>query len=336
MSPHVSRQVVLATRPTGIPQQEHFAEREVELPPLQQDQLLVRNAYLSVDPAMRGWVSSAANYSQPVGIGEVMRSYAVGTVLESRHPAYRPGDVVMGSFGWQTLAVVGADAVWRTVAEDDLPPSLSLGVLGLTGLTGWAATHRTLRPRPGSTVVVSSAAGAVGSVVGQLARRLGCRTVGIAGGPEKAARCLSEFGFDIGLDYRSPDFDAELAGATPDGVDHYFDNTSGPITDAVLQRLSTHASAVACGTAAIHSWDPWPSGPRVDRILLTQRARIEGFLAFDHMDALPVAVSELADMIRVGALNYREHVLDGLESAPGAIAMLYAGENTGKLLVRLP
>lgn len=329
------REVVLSTRPTGIPGPEHFTVREASSPPPQDGQLVVRVTHVSVDPAMRGWVNAAANYSEPVGIGQVMRSFGVGDVVESRHPEYVVGDVVMGMLGWQEVAVVGADAVWRKVTETDLPRSLSVGVLGLTGLTAWAGVTSVLRPRPGSTVVVSSAAGAVGSVAGQLAASLGCRTVGIAGGPEKAQRCVEEFGFHAGVDYRSDTFADDLAAATPEGVDHYFDNTSGPITDAVLTRLNPHSSMMVCGTAAYSSWDPWPQGPRVERIVLTQRARIEGFLAFDHLDALPEAVAGLADLIRTGALVQREHTLRGIEEAPGAIQMLYSGANDGKLVVQL-
>lgn len=329
------RQVVLSARPTGIPGPEHFAVQEAPAPAPQEGQLVVRVTHVSVDPAMRGWVNAAANYSEPVGIGAVMRSFGVGDVLESRHPGYAVGDVVMGWLGWQEVAVVDTDAVWRKVTEADLPRSLSLGILGLTGLTAWAGVTKVLRPRPGSTVVVSSAAGAVGSVAGQLATSLGCRTVGIAGGPEKARRCVEEFGLDAGVDYRSDTFVEDLAAATPDGVDHYFDNTSGAITDAVLARFNPHSSMMVCGTAAYSSWDPWPQGPRVERIVLTQRARIEGFLAFDHLDALPEAVADLAALIREGKLVHREHILQGIEEAPGAIQMLYSGANDGKLIVEL-
>lgn len=335
MSRHTNRQIVLRARPAAIPQAEHFAVEESPVPDLADGQFLVRNSHLSIDPAMRGWVSTTANYSEPVAIGEVMRSLAVAEVVASRHPDFATGEVVMGMFGWQELAVVTPEAVWRKITEDDLPRSLALGVLGLNGLTAWAGVHRVLRPRPGSTVVVSSAAGAVGSTVGQLAKAAGCRTVGIAGGPMKARWCTDEYGFDVGLDYRSGSFEADLVEATPDGVDHYFDNTSGPITDAVVRRLTPHSSMLVCGTAAISSWDPWPSGPRLERIVLTQRARIEGFLAFDHLDALPEAVAHLADLVRTGHLAYREHVLEGLDAAPGAITMLYSGQNTGKLIVQL-
>jgi hypothetical protein len=335
MSTMTTHEVALVARPNGVPQAEHFAMQETTLPELAENQLLVENSYLSVDPAMRGWANAAANYSEPVPLGTAMRALAVGKVLESQHPDYAPGEIVMGMFGWHELAVVEASTVWRKVTETDLPESYSLGVLGLTGLTAWAGVHRVLRPRPGGTLVVSSAAGAVGSVVGQLGAQLGCRTVGIAGGPEKAARCTEEFGYDVGLDYRADDFVDQLAAATPDGIDAYFDNTSGPITDAVVSRLNTHASMMVCGTAAIQSWDPWPTGPRMERILLTQRARVEGFLAFDHFDVFEQAVAELADLVRSDDITVREHILEGLESAPESINMLYTGANTGKLVIKL-
>ena len=331
-----SQQVILTSRPHGIPGPEHFSLRTAPAPEPSAGQIVVRNRYLSVDPAMRGWVSSVANYSEPVPVGAVMRSFAVGEVLESRHEQFQPGQWVMGMFGWQEVALVDAESIWRTVTETDLSPSLALGVLGLNGLTAWAGVHKVLRPRPGSTVVVSTAAGAVGSIVGQLVTQMGCRAVGIAGGPEKAARCVDEFGYAVGLDYRADDFVEQLTHATPDGVDHYFDNTAGAISDAVLQRLAPHSSVLVCGTAALSSWDPWPHGPRVERVLLTQRARMEGFLAFDHLEGLPLAVSALADLVRQGTLSTREHILEGLESAPGAIQMLYSGQNEGKLVIRLP
>jgi NADPH-dependent curcumin reductase CurA len=327
--------VVLRSRPHGIPQAEHFALVEAPVRPPEAGELLVRAEFLSVDPAMRGWVSDVANYSDPVPVGEVMRSFAVGTVVASAAPAYRPGDRVMGLFGWQEYATVDAGAVLRRVDEDDLPLSLSLGVLGLTGATAWFGLEAIARPRAGETVVVSTAAGAVGSVVGQLAALAGCRTVGIAGGPEKVRLCVEEFGYDAAVDHRSPTLAADLAAAVPDGVDVYFDNTSGPISDLVLPRVNRRARIVVCGTAAISSWDPWPAGPRVERHLLTKAARMEGLLFFDHQHRLPEAVAALAGLVRDGRLRYREDVLEGLESAPGAIAGLYRGENLGKRVIRL-
>ena len=335
MNTPLNRQVILAARPDGIPQAEHFELREAELPQLRDGEIRVRNHVLSVDPAMRGWVSAVANYSKPVAIGEVMRSFAAGEVIESRHPGFAPGDRVSGLFGWQDYASVPANAVTRKLREHDLPLSASLGVLGLNGCTAYFALLEVGQPKPGETVVISTAAGAVGSIVGQIAKLRGCRTIGITGGPEKQRQCLEEFGYDAAIDYKAGPIDAALAQAAPAGVDVYFDNTSGPISDAVLRQLAVRSRVVVCGTAALASWDPWPQGPRVERHLLVKRARMEGFLIFDYAERTEEAVAQLADWVRTGRLAYREDILDGLAHAPGAIARLYRGENRGKLLIRL-
>jgi len=330
-----NRQVVLAGRPDGIPQATHFALREADLPALPDGHILVRNHLLSVDPAMRGWVSAVANYAKPVEIGEVMRSFAVGEVIQSRHPAFAPGAYVSGLFGWQDYAAVPIGAVTREVQEHDLPLSTAIGVLGLNGTTAYCALLEIGQPKAGETVVVSTAAGAVGSIVGQIARLKGCRTVGITGGPEKRRLCLEAFGYDAAIDYKAGPIDSALAAAAPAGVDVYFDNTAGPISDSVLRQLAVRARVVVCGTAALSSWAPWPQGPRVERHLLVKRARMQGFLMFDHVDRREEAVAQLAAWVRGGQLTYREHILDGIEQAPGAIARLYRGENNGKLLIRL-
>lgn len=308
---------------------------EADDQPPRDGELLVRNLFLSVDPAMRGWVSAVSNYSEPVAIGGVMRSWAVGRVLESRSPLYAVGDLVVGMFGWTEVATVPAAAVDRRL-EDRLPASTALGVLGMTGVTAWFGMLEVGQPRPGDTVVVSSAAGGVGSVAGQIARLSGCRTVGIVGGPRKAHLCTDEFQYDAAVDYRSPSFADDLADACPDGVDVYFDNTGGPISDAVLPMINEHARIVICGTAAFSSWDPWPSGPVPTRHLLTKRARMEGFLYFDYEHRLDEALSRLTPLVASGRIRYREDVLDGLESAPDAIAGLYRGDNLGKRIIRLP
>jgi hypothetical protein len=328
-------QVILARHPEGIPQPEHFALREAALPEPRDGEILVRNHVLSVDPAMRGWVSAVANYSKPVAIGEVMRSFAAGEVIESRHHGFAPGERVSGLFGWQDYAAVPASAVTRKVREHDLPLSAALGVLGLNGTTAYFALLEVGQPKPGETVVVSTAAGAVGSIVGQIAKLKGCRTIGITGGPEKRRQCLEEFGYDAAIDYKAGPIDAALAEAAPAGVDAYFDNTAGPISDSVLRQLAVRARVVVCGTAALSSWDPWPQGPRVERHLLVRRARMEGFLIFDYAGRTEEAVAQLADWLRAGKLAYREDILDGIEHAPGAVARLYRGENSGKLLIRL-
>lgn len=330
-----NRQVVLASRPNGIPQAEHFRLVESALPELRDGQFLVRNDFLSVEPAMRGWVNVVANYSDPVPIDGVMRSFAAGVVVASRHAAYAEGDAVMGMLGWQEYAVSDGTGIRRKVRETDLPLSLSLGVLGINGVTAYFALTEVGQPRPGDTVVVSTAAGAVGSAVGQIAKIAGCRTVGVTGGAEKVRTCVEEFGFDAAVDYKAANFQQALAEATQWGVDVYYDNTSGPITDAVLPRINKFARIVVCGTASVASWDPWPSGPRVERHLLNKAARMQGFLVWDYEHRYEEAVGKLASWVRTGRLKYREEILQGLETAPAAIAGLYRGENLGKRLIRL-
>mgnify|MGYP002622587351 CR=1 FL=1 len=330
-----NRQVLLKSRPVGIPQAEHFDIVKSPLPQPAEGQVLVRNQWLSVEPAMRGWVNAAANYSEPVPIGSVMRSLAAGTVQTSRHPDYRPGDWITGWFGWQEYAAVDAGAIQRKITETDLPPSTALGVLGLNGVTAYFGLLEVGQPKAGETVVVSTAAGAVGSCVGQLAKIKGCRAVGIAGGPQKTQLCREAFGFDAAIDYKSDDLVAALRSACPKGVDVYFDNTAGPISDAVMQQLAVGARVVICGTASVASWEPPPQGPRVERTLLVRRARMQGFVVLDYAARYDEALANLAGWVREGRIHYREDILDGIDQAPGAIAGLYRGENLGKRLIRL-
>ncbi len=335
MTARRNRQVRLKSRPNGIPQAEHFDIVEADVPELVVGQILVRNEYLSVEPAMRGWVSAVANYSTPVAVGDVMRAFSAGTVVASRHPGYREGDAVMGMLGWQHYAVSDGRAITRKVKETDLPLSLSLGVLGLNGITAYFGLLDLGQPRPGDTVVVSTAAGAVGSAVGQIARLMGCRTVGIAGGAVKTKLCREAFGYDSAIDYKAGDIKEMLTGSCPRGVDVYFDNTAGAISDAVLAQLAIGGRVVICGTASIASWDPPPMGPRVERHVLVKRARISGLLIFDYAHRYEEAIGRLADWVREGKLRYREDIADGIEHCPGAIAELYRGENLGKRLIHL-
>ena len=332
---HTNIQALLKSRPSGIPQSEHFEIVTSALPALEAGQLLVRNEFLSVEPAMRGWVNAAANYSDPVAIGSVMRSFAAGVVVASRHSSYVEGDQVMGLLGWQHYAITDGSTLRRKVLERDLPLSLSLGVLGINGVTAYFALTEIGQPRPGDTVVVSTAAGAVGSAVGQIAKIAGCRTVAITGGSAKLQLCRDEFGYDAAVDYKSPTFAADLAHACPHGVDVYYDNTSGEISDAVLRHINKHARIVICGTASVSNWEPWPSGPRVERHLLNKSARMQGFLVWDYEHRYEEAVRKLAPWVRDGSLHYREEILEGIASAPDAIAGLYRGENLGKRLIRL-
>ena len=332
----VNRRVLLRERPKGVPGPEYFTLEEAPLRELGAGEFLVHNRFLSADPAMRGWVNDAPNYSPPVPLGEVMRAFAVGEVVASRHPDYAEGETVSGMFGWQRFAISDGANVTRKVTETDLPTSLALGVLGLNGVTAYFGLLEVGAPKQGETVVVSTAAGAVGACVGQIAKIHGCRTVGIAGGAQKVALCREAFGYDAAIDYKgAAGLDEELKAACGHGVDVYFDNTCGPVSDAVMRHLATGARIAICGTAAIADWAPWPDGPRVHRQLLVKRARIQGFLIFDYAHRYAEALAQLAEWVRAGKLAYREHILDGLAEAPGAIQMLYRGENRGKLLIKV-
>ena len=331
-----NRQVWLRTRPNGIPRAANFGLREVALPTIKAGEFLVHNRFLSADPAMRGWIADSNNYVQRVEIGDTMRAFAAGVVIESRNEAYSVGDQVMGVFGWQEYAAVTPAQVWRKVGERDLPLSLSLGVTGINGLTAYFGLLDVLHPEVGETVVVSTAAGSVGSAVGQIAKIKGCRTVGVAGGTEKVRQCLDEFGYDAAIDYKAAkDVEAALVRHCPDGVDAFFDNTSGEIHDAVLRHINLHARIAICGTATFPSWEPWNQGPRPERHLLVKRATMQGFLTIDYAARFDDAATDLAGWIREGRLTYREDIQEGIESAPGSIEKLYSGENIGKLIIRI-
>jgi NADPH-dependent curcumin reductase len=331
----LNRQVILTSRPTGVAQAENFTIVETTNAPLNDGEVRVRNSFLSVEPAMRGWIADAGNYSAPVAIGSVMRALAVGEIVESRCPDYRVGDIVTGWFGWQEQVVATPDAIVRRVMETDLPHSLTLGVLGINGVTAHLALTQIGEPKTGDTVLVSTAAGSVGSAAGQIANILGCRTVGIAGGPDKAAQCTHDFGYTAAIDYKAPGLSDAIAAACPDGINVYYDNTAGDISDAVYPHLALNARVVICGTASISAWNPWPSGPRVERHLLVKRARMQGFVIFDHMDKYEASVAQLANWVRSGQLTYVEDILDGLEACPDALAGLYRGENKGKRIIKL-
>ena len=335
MSERQQRAVVLASRPEGIPQAAHFSIVSRAVPALADGQVLVRNRYLSVEPAMRGWVNAAANYSTPVGIGEVMRSFAAGHIVESRHPDWPVGTAVTGLFGWQEFATIDPAVIDHRVEATDLPLSTALGVLGINGITAHYGLLKIGEPHPGNTVLVSTGAGAVGSAVGQIAKLHGCKTIAITGGETKRSLCLQRFAYDQAVDYQREDFAAQLAQACAGGIDIYFDNTSGKISDAVMPYLNVGARVIICGTASIANWDPPPLGPRVERHLLVKRARMQGFVILDHKDHYATARADLARWLREGKLQYEEDVLEGIEQAPDAIAGLYRGDNLGKRLIRL-
>jgi hypothetical protein len=330
-----NRRVLLVGRPAGIPLATDFAIDNAPLAPLVSGQFRVRNHYLSVDPAQRGWAADVSNYSQPVPLGSVMRALAVGRIVASRHPDFPVGTGVYGWFGWQQFATAGPADVLTRVADTGLPLSAHAGVLGINGLTAWLAFHDLGRPRGGETVLVSTAAGAVGSIVGQLAKAAGCVVVGLTGSDEKAALCLRDFGCDRAFNYRSRPLDRLLAEALPEGADIFFDNVGGEILDRALRSLRPGGRLIQCGTASIASWDPAPTGPRNEREVLTRRLTWSGFVIFDHAARFAEAAAGLVALIRAGALTYREDIRVGLDEAPGALGDVYAGRNTGKTLIDL-
>lgn len=331
----MNRQVLLKSRPAGIPQAANFEIKEAPIPSLSSAKILVRNHYLSVEPAMRGWVSDVGNYSAPVAIGAVMRALAVGRIEASSVAEYAVGEYVKGMFGWQDYALVDAAQIERTVPDDGLSITTSLGVLGINGLAAYFGLLDVGQPRGGDTVVVSTAAGAVGSCVGQIANLMGCRTVGIAGGAIKTELCTAAFGYAAAVDYKADNFESALGHACPNGIDVYFDNTAGGISDAVLKLLNVNARVVICGTASIANWNPPPLGPRVERVLLTKRVRMQGFVIFDYAARYGEALAALTPWVKQGLIHYREEILDGIDHAPDAIAGLYRGENLGKRLIKL-
>jgi NADPH-dependent curcumin reductase CurA len=335
MADSINRKIVLSSRPVGIPRAEHFSIEESPIPELAEGQFLLRNKFLSVSPAMRGWVNAVKNYSIPVAIGEVMRANSVGEVIASRHADYKEGDNLVGMFGWQSHAVGDGSEVSQKIEPKGAPLSAYLGILGVSGLTAYFGLLDIGEPKPGETVVVSTAAGSVGSVVGQIAKIKGGRAVGITGSDEKVKLCVQGFGYDAAVNYKAPDFADQLAQACPDGVNIYYDNTAGTISDTVYSHLAMRARCIVCGTISVESWDPPPPGPRIERYILVNRARFQGFVIYDYRDRWPEAQGELTNWLNEGKLTYREDILDGLEQAPTSIERLYAGENMGKLSIQI-
>ncbi len=331
-TPARNRRVLLARRPADIPLKEDFALDEAAVPEPGDGEFLVRNIYLSVDPAQRGWASAEGNYSAPVPLGGPMRALAVGIVLRSRNPDVREGEYLYGWFGWQDYAVARTDAILNR-GRHGVPLSAYAGLLGINGLTAFLALTELGRPRSGETLLVSTAAGAVGSLVGQIGKRLGCRTVGLTSSAAKMERCRSRFRYDDALSYRGDDFAARLDAAVPGGVDVFFDNTGGPILDVALRRMRVGGRLVQCGTASIAGWNPPPTGPRNEREILTRRLVWSGFVVFDYMSRFTTASATLSEWFLAGELAVEEHISDRIEDAPDAIRQLYAGENDGKRLI---
>ena len=326
-------QIILTNRPHGWVQESDFRLVQTDLPALQDGEILVQNTYLSLDPYMRSRMNAAKSYAKPVELGEVMVGGTVGVVVASKNSRFREQETVLGHFGWQQYGISKGDDL-RKMTNQQVPPSAYLGVLGMPGLTAWVGLIDIGQPKPGETVVVSAASGAVGSAVGQLAKVRGCRAVGIAGGKAKCDYVVDELGFDACVDYKAGHLVEDLAAATPDGIDVYFDNVGGEILDAVLVRLNPFARVTLCGLISQYNVTQ-PYQLRNFHSLLVNRVKLQGFIITDRVDLWPQAQSELEELVAQGLLKYRESIVEGLENAPRAFIGMLKGENFGKQLVKL-
>lgn len=330
------KRIVLASRPSGAVSPDNFRLEQMPVPELADGQVLVRNHYLSLDPYMRGRMNEGKSYATPQPLNEVMIGGTVGEVVASRNPKYTVGDKVLGMFGWQEMGVSDGSGMQK-VDTSKIPLSAYLGAVGMPGVTAWYGLNRIIAPKAGETVVVSAASGAVGGVVGQLAKMAGCRAVGIAGGKEKCDYVVNELGFDACVDYKAATDPKALytmiKEATPQRVDGYFENVGGEILDAVLSRMNPFGRIAVCGMIAGYDGEPLPL--KNPQLILVSRLKIEGFIVSEHMDVWPQALSELGGAVAQGKLKFRESVAQGLESAPEAFMGLLKGKNFGKQLVKL-
>lgn len=327
-----NRQWRLARRPVGRVEVNDFEQTEEPIPQPGEGQVLVRNRWLAFEPAMRGWMEDRPNYIPPVGLGEVMRGMAVGEVTESHLDGYAPGDLVVGTTGWQEWALGGA--MLRKLAPGT-DPKLALSVLGMTGVTGYFGLLDVGQPKEGDTVVVSGAAGATGSVAGQIAKIRGCRVIGVAGGADKCAWLTDKAHFDAAIDYKSEDVGARLSELCPDGIDVFFDNVGGEVLDEVLARIARGARIVICGAISRYSLEELPPGPRHYINLMVQRARMEGFVVLDYFARFEEATTALAGWVADGRITWEADVQQGFENVPTTLIRLYTGANFGKQLLQL-
>ena len=330
-----NRQVKLAARPVGTPKREDFTFETVEVAPLAKGEVLVKVSHLSLDPAMRGWMNDTKSYSPPVGLGEVMRSFSAGTVEKSNNPAFKPGDAVQGMFGVQRYAISKGERVLK-VDTRQAPLQRWIGGLGMPGWTAYFGLIEVGQPKAGETVVVSAASGAVGSVVGQIAKIKGCRAVGIAGGPDKCRYVTQELGFDACIDYKARDLAAQLKEACPKGIDVNFENVGGEILDTVLLQMNVFGRVALCGLISGYNATEMPAGPKNIRAVLTQRLKMQGLIVSDWANRIPEAIVQLGLWHKEGKLKIREDVREGgIDAYPDVLNLLYTGGNFGKLVLKV-
>ena len=327
-----NKQILLASRPTGWVEESNFKLVETPVPQIADGQVLVRNHFLSLDPYMRGRMNDAKSYAAPVNLGDVMVGGTAGEVVASKNPKFAVGDKVVGYLGWQ-LYGVSDGAMLMKVDDRHIPLSAYLGTVGMPGVTAWYGLMDICQPKPGETVVVTAASGAVGSVVGQLAKLKGCRAVGIAGGAEKCRYVVDELDFDACVDYKAGNLWKDIKAATPNGIDCLFENVGGEIFDVLLGRMNAFSRIALCGLIAQYNSEPYPM-KNIGSVLMN-RIRMQGFIVSEHMERWPVALAELGQGVATGKIKYRETVAQGLENAPQAFIGLLKGANLGKQLVKL-
>jgi NADPH-dependent curcumin reductase len=334
MTSGINHQIRLGARPVGLPKRSDWQFTETPIPEPRDGEVLTRVLYLSLDPAMRGWMNEGKSYIAPVGIGDVMRALGVGKVVASKHPKFAAGDYASGGFGVQDYAAL--DGAQLTKVEPKLAPLPKfLNPLGMTGMTAYFGLLDVGAPKEGDTVVVSAASGAVGATVGQIAKIKSCRAVGIAGGAAKCRYIVDELGFDAAIDYKADDVRKSLRAHCPNGVNVYFDNVGGDILDTVLTQLARHARVVICGAISQYNNTTPIKGPSNYMSLLVNRARMEGMVVFDYASRYPNAVHDIAGWMTAGKLKSREDVVEGLENFPETLLKLFSGENFGKLVLRV-
>jgi len=338
MSDAAVKQIVLASRPKGLPTPENFRLEEVPMPAPPQGGLLLRVLYLSLDPYMRGRMDDRKSYAKPVGLGEVMTGEGVCEVIASDQPGYGVGDIVLAPTGWRTHAA-SAGAALRKLDPAVAPITTGLGVLGMPGFTAYAGLNLIGKPKPGETVVTAAASGPVGSLVGQLAKLAGARAVGIAGGVEKCRAVVEEFRFDAAVDHRAPDFAQQLAAACPNGIDVYFENVGGAVWQAVLPLLNTFARVPVCGLIAQYNATGPAPGPNLlpatMREVLSKSLTLRGYINYEFAEHYPAFLRTVAAAVADRSIRYREDITDGLENAPAAFIGMLEGRNFGKALVRV-
>ncbi|SAL53858.1 NADP-dependent oxidoreductase [Caballeronia telluris] len=327
-----NRQILLVSRPDGEARADNFRLVETPLAPLGDGQVRVRNHYLSLDPYMRGRMNDTKSYAPPQPLDEVMIGGTVGEVVESKHPKFKAGDKVVGMFGWQEYGTSDGTNL-KVVDDTHVPLSAYLGPVGMPGVTGWYGLNRIIEPKAGETVVVSAASGAVGGVVGQLAKAAGCRAVGIAGGEDKCRYVVESLGFDACVDYKAGKLHEDLKAAVPNGIDGYFENVGGEVLDAVLLRMNAFGRIALCGMIAGYDGAPLPL--KRPALILTQRLKMQGFIVSEHLEDWPQALTQLSGLVAQKKLHYRESIALGLENAPEAFLGLLKGRNFGKQLVKL-